>query len=199
MLWHMLAGVPNVKCKRVTKWLSELANSSEGKESIYELSKGKTISGLRSSIFKTQYLVGRFRCLKLTTTTWSCQLWTLSKQTLEGDFYRHEYWDGRFSGICFVFCLASGLVQLVCEFLECCWGQKGQNVTVIEKESLPGENRTSDREKERFVNKTELRPPEWIKSPSRCFIPSEDYEIALDKKHFDEDSLMWSILKRTNI
>lgn len=55
MLWHMLAGVPNIKCKRVTKWLSELANSSEGKESIYELSKGKTISGLRSLIFKTVF------------------------------------------------------------------------------------------------------------------------------------------------
>jgi len=60
MLWHVLVGVPNagqVSKKGGAKWLSELANSSEleGKERIYELSKGRTISGLRRIIFKTQY------------------------------------------------------------------------------------------------------------------------------------------------
>lgn len=39
------------------------------KKGICELSKGKTIPGLRSSIFEAQYFVGRFRCLKLTTIT----------------------------------------------------------------------------------------------------------------------------------
>ena len=50
-----MAGVPNVKWKRVTKWLSALAISSEAKESIYEfsISKGKTISEFRSLICKT--------------------------------------------------------------------------------------------------------------------------------------------------
>lgn len=40
MLWHTLAGVLTIKQKRIAKWLSEVANSSEGKKSIYEISKG---------------------------------------------------------------------------------------------------------------------------------------------------------------
>lgn len=123
------------------------------------------------------------------------KLRTLSKQKLADDFPRHERWDG-FSGISFVFCLACRLVQLVRKTFEFWWWQKSQKVTVIEKESLPGQNGTSERE--RFVNKPELRHPEWNSYSSRCLIPSEDYEITLNEEHFAEDPFMWSILKRTN-
>lgn len=44
MPWHMVAGVRKAKWKRGVKQISELLNSSEGKENIYLIirSKGKT-------------------------------------------------------------------------------------------------------------------------------------------------------------